>query len=82
MGMEAKQYRSPIKKLVKFFEQSRDQWKQKCLDAKLRVKRLHTKVADLQASRQRWREEAEELRSQVAQLQAELAEQKTFAATR
>ena len=34
MGMEAKQYLSPIKKLSKFFERSRDQWKQKCLDAK------------------------------------------------
>ena len=82
MGMEAKQYRSSTRKLVKFFERSRDQWKQKCLGAKLRVKRLHTKVADLQGSRQRWTGEAKQLRAEVARLQAELEEQKTFATAR
>lgn len=82
MGMEAKQYRSPTRKLLKFFERSRDRWKQKCLDAKLRVKRLHTKVADLRASRQKWREEAKRLQAEVARLQAELEEQKVLAAAR
>ena len=76
MSREAKQYRSPIRKLVKFFEQSRDNWKTKCLETKRRVKLLHTKVADLQASRQRWKQEAKELRGELAQLREELEEQK------
>ena len=37
MSTERKQYRTPIKKLVKFFEQSRDKWKAKCLEAKQRI---------------------------------------------
>ena len=76
MSREAKQYRSPIRKLVKFFEQSRDNWREKCLEAKRRVKLLHTKVADLQASRQRWKQEAKQLRAELAQLREELEEQK------
>ena len=70
MEKERRQYRSPIKKLVVFFEESRDKWKQKCLDAKRRVKRLHTKVADLQRSRERWKQECKQLRREVAQLRA------------
>lgn len=79
MDMAAKQYRSPTKKLLKFFENSRDKWKKKCLEAKRRVKLLHTKVADLQASRERWKKEAKHLRSEILQLRAELEEQKTIA---
>ena len=76
MSTEAKQHRSPIKKLVKFFEQSRDNWKAKCLEAKRRVKLLHTKVADLRASRERWKQEAKQLRAELEQLREELEEQK------
>ena len=76
MGTEARQYRSPIRKLMKFFEQSRDKWKEKCLEAKRRIKLLHTKVADLKASRGRWKKEAKQLRVEVAQLRHELDEQK------
>ena len=77
MGAVTKQYTSPTKKLVKFFESSRDKWKEKCSQAKLRVKRLHTKVADLETSRRRWREEARQLRLENARLHADLEEQKT-----
>ena len=52
MRMETKEYRSPTEKLARFFKGSRDKWKEKCQEAKLRVKRLHTKVADLQTSRE------------------------------
>lgn len=81
MCTETKQYRSPVKKLATFFEHSRDNWKRKCLDAKHRVKRLQTKVADLQASRERWKQEAKQLRSDMAQLRSELEEQKIITAT-
>ena len=79
MGTETKQYRSPVKKLAVFFEQSRDKWKGKCLEAKRRVKLFHTRVADLETSRERWKKEARELRREVADLRAELVEQKAAA---
>ena len=78
MSTVAKQYRSPTKKLMRFFENSRDKWKKKCLDARRRVKLLLTKVADLKASRERWKKEAKQRRSEIAQLRAELQEQKTL----
>jgi hypothetical protein len=79
MCKETKQYRSPIKKLATFFERSRNRWKRKCLDSKQRVKLLQTKVADLQASRERWKQEARVLRSEVARLRAECEAEKTAA---
>ena len=89
MSTETKEYRSPLKKLVRFFERSRDLWKAKCGEAKYRVKLLHTKVADLRKSRERWKVETKQLRGEVRQLQgelgrlrAELQEQKVGAATR
>ena len=74
---ESTAYRSPVKTLARFFERSRDRWKRKCLDAKLRVKRLQTKVSDLQASREAWKRQAREARAEVARLRAGQAEQKT-----
>jgi hypothetical protein len=77
MYVETKEYVSPTKKLARFFQRSRDQWKEKCLQAKQRVKRLQTNVVDLQTSRERWKQEAKEAQALIAQLQAELEEQKT-----
>lgn len=82
MRTDAKEYRSSVRKLAKFFEKSRDKWKQKCLAAKQRVKRLQTKVADLQKSRERWKKEARQLRCEVSELRAELEAQKTFSSPR
>jgi chromosome segregation ATPase len=69
---EVKQYRSPTRKLVTFFEKSRDQWKQKCLQAKRRVKLLHTRVADLEVSRRRWKERAQQWQKESHQLREQI----------
>jgi chromosome segregation ATPase len=89
MSTETKEYRSSPRKLARFFERSRDIWKARCGDAKYRVKLLHTKVADLQKSRDRWKRETKRLRSEVKglqdeaeRLQAELEEQKNGATAR
>lgn len=76
MVTEQKQYRSPTKKLLRFFESSRDKWKARCLESKQRLKLLRTKVADLTTSREHWKSEAKQLRDEVARLEAELEEQK------
>jgi hypothetical protein len=45
---EEKLYRSPTRKLIRFFEESRDKWKAKCVDAKYRVKLLTNKIRYLE----------------------------------
>lgn len=89
MSTETKEYLSSPRKLARFFERSRDIWKARCGEAKYRVKLLHTKVADLQKSRDRWKGETKQLRievrelqDEVERLQAEFEEQKTGAAAR
>lgn len=84
MSTETKEYLSSPRKLARFFERSRDIWKARCREAKYRVKLLHTKVADLRKSRERWkgetkqlRGEVRELQDEVGRLQAELQEQKS-----
>ena len=72
MSTAITEYRSPPRKLAQFFERSRDLWKTRCVQAKYRVKLLHTKVADLTKSRQRWKSEAKHLRSEVQELQDEV----------
>lgn len=51
-------YRSPIKKLLRFFERSRNQWKTKCQAAKQENKSLKIRLAKMRASRDRWKAKA------------------------
>ena len=37
---ESREFRSPQRKLVRFFQKSRDNWKRKCQEAKQRCKLL------------------------------------------
>lgn len=63
-------YKSPIRKLVRFFENSRDQWKAKHLKAKANVKRLNNRVRFLENSKGRIKKRVEELEMEVARLKA------------
>ncbi len=65
-----KEYSSPLRKLVVFFERSRDRWKQKYQQAKELIRSLQGRVRSLERSRNRWKE-------RFKQLQVELTEQKT-----
>lgn len=67
-----KPYKSPLRKLVRFFEQSRDGWKAKSHAAKVKVKRLQNRVRFLERSKA-------DLKSQVKALEAEVARLKTRA---
>jgi len=55
-------YKSPIHKLVRFFEQSRDNWKEKYKATKITNKRLENKVRFLEKSRDSWKQETLKLR--------------------
>jgi len=64
-----KSYTSPQRKLVHFFEKSRDQWKAKCFDAKVTVKRLKNRVHFLARSKDHWKSRVKELETELARLQ-------------
>lgn len=67
---EAKIYKSPQRKLVRFFEKSRNQWKAKCQEAKSKVKQLKNKVRFLEESRQQWKSRTKELEGELGQMKA------------
>jgi len=69
---QAKQYRSPQRKLVRFFAKSRNQWKAKCLDAKTTMKRLQNRVRFLERSKDRWKRRSTELEAELGTLKADL----------
>ncbi len=48
-----KVYKSPVRKLARFFEKSRDQWKAKCREAKATIKLLKNRIRFLEESRLR-----------------------------
>jgi peptidoglycan hydrolase CwlO-like protein len=70
------EFRSPLRKLVRFFQDSRDNWKQKCQEAKRQCKRLSNQVRAVENSRAQWRSRAEQFQQQVAELEQQLAELK------
>lgn len=81
------QYRSPQRKLVAFFECSRNRWKEKCQEAKYQFKLLKRRFANLEVRhdqcQQRYQEavalgeqlkaQREHLQTQNEKLQAQLA---------
>jgi predicted nucleic acid-binding Zn-ribbon protein len=74
--MEVKTFPSPVKKLVRFFERSRNGWKRECQEAKRRIKRLSNDKSKLRGSRNRWKENAHTLQSELRQVPQELEELK------
>lgn len=58
-------YKSPMKKLVKFFEKSRDQWKDKAIKAKNKIKLCKNRIKFLETSKSY-------LKAEMIQLKAEL----------
>ena len=56
--MQNKIYKSPLKKLVKFFELSRDNWKEKYFEKKKELKRLLNRIYDLENRKDKWKDRA------------------------
>ena len=70
-------FRSPQRKLVRFFLRSRDGWKRKCQRAKASIKRLTNGQRALERSRDRWKTLAKQQREELRNLRRELEVQKT-----
>jgi hypothetical protein len=66
-----KTYKSPRRKLVRFFEKSRDQWKAKCLEAKATAKGLKHRIRYLEQSKAEWKTKARELEQELARMTAQ-----------
>ena len=69
-----KTYSSPPRKLVKFFERSRNQWKAKAGAAKTVLKGLGTRMRRLQRSNEDSHHQLEVLQTQVAEWQVKHAQ--------
>ena len=58
-------FRSPLRKLVVFFQRSRDKWKEKCKEAKRKNKSLKICLAKMKEGRDRWKARAMALEEEV-----------------
>ena len=63
------EFRSPLRKLVTFFQASRDKWKGKCQQAKSELKLLKRRFENLQISRDQWQRDYQHAEAQREELQ-------------
>ena len=68
MKKKRTQYKSPDKKLVVFFEDSRDNWRDKAEGRQKKIRDLNTKIRDLTHSREQWKEKAKALESELSDI--------------
>lgn len=64
-------FRSPLRKLVAFFEASRDNWKAKCQQVKYQFKLLKRRFENLEKNRDLWQQRYQEAENERLQLQAQ-----------
>ena len=62
-------YKSPLYKLVIFFERSRDNWKSKCKEARYTIKILKSRIAFLETSKAKIKEEVKQYKKRVFELE-------------
>lgn len=70
-------YKSPLKKLVAFFEKSRDKWKAKAIEATYELKLNGNRIRFLESSKAELKQENQQLKTQLRELEQELANLKT-----
>jgi hypothetical protein len=58
-------YKSPKHKLLKFFERSRDRWKEKALEAKNNVKLCKNRIKFLEMSKANLKAEVKNLKAEL-----------------
>lgn len=67
---------SPVGKLLRFFKKSRDGWKGKQHEWKVRCKRQSNQVRAVEKSRAAWRQRAEAAEGRLRDLEGQIAELK------
>lgn len=68
----SEEYLSPIRKLIPFFVNSRDQWKEKCKLAKQEIKRLKNNLSYMKTTNQELKEQITELKNTISSLEIEI----------
>jgi len=58
-------YQSPLKKLVQFFQESRDNWKNKAQEAKQALKLARNRIRFLEESKAKLKAEVSRLKTQL-----------------
>ncbi|MEA2009062.1 MAG: hypothetical protein U9O54_08060 [Chloroflexota bacterium] len=66
-----KEYKSPVRKLARFFEKSRDLWKEKYREAKKKIVYLRNRVSYLEDSREEWKRKAKEAEKKLKEYEAQ-----------
>lgn len=66
--MREKEYKSPLKKLVVFFEKSRDSWKTKYFDKRKELKRVTNRIYDLEKRKDTWKDRALKAEQELQEL--------------
>jgi hypothetical protein len=69
-------WKSPIRKLARFFKRSRDRWKAKYAAKKQQYKLMGNQARAVEKSRAKWRQAAEQAQQRVRELQKELEQYK------
>lgn len=68
MSTSGKEYTSPVRKLLAFFEKSRDGWKAKSAKFKYKAKKLQQRVTYLSARNEELKERVKDLEQELAAL--------------
>ena len=74
--MQTKIYKSPLKKLVIFFEKSRDSWKVKYVEKKIELKRAKNQINDLKQRKESWKNRAIKAEEELKEKRIELVKPK------
>jgi len=78
-GRSDPNWKSPLRKLLRFFQQSRDRWKAKYAAKQQQCKLLGNQVRAVEKSRAEWRDAAEQAQQEARQLRKELEQYKKSA---
>lgn len=69
MELAPTKWKSPLRKLVEFFERSRDRWKAKYQELKRQWKGMQNQVRAVEKSRELWALRAKQAEQRVAELE-------------
>ena len=72
MERSTEDLKSPLRKLVRFFQRSRNRWKAKYRALKDECRLMGNQVRAVEKSREKWRQQVQQAQQQVRQLQQEL----------
>jgi hypothetical protein len=69
-----KDYKSTEKRLAQWFEESRDNWKEKALRKQKKLRKLEVKIRDLENSREEWKKRAKKAEKELEKREEDFKE--------